>query len=142
MRFLCGAIIAIMRIALAICCCVLLALFLFVAALHAQSPTGQFECRNWDLQPTVLLAAFTLNSDGSYQATDNVADLTANRPSATGRFTFDPNKKQVDFTSGAWNNRVGTYMPQVKGTDFVVIHTRRDPEGKADGALRCARTSH
>jgi hypothetical protein len=117
-----------------------LALFASAATLHAQSPTGQFECRNWDLQPTVLLAAFSLNADGSYQATDNVADLTAHRPSATGHYNYDPSKKQIDFTSGAWNNRVGTYMPQVKGTDFVVIHTRRDPEGKIDGTLRCART--
>jgi hypothetical protein len=31
-------------------------------------------------------------------------------------------------------------MPRVKGTDFVVIHTTRDPEGKVDGTLRCART--
>jgi hypothetical protein len=115
-------------------------LFLSGAALHAQSPTGQFECRNWEVQPTVLLAALTLNSDGSYQAIDNVADLTANRPSASGHYTYHPNKKQIDFTSGAWNNRLGTYMPQVKGTDFVVIHTRRDPEGKVDGTLRCART--
>jgi hypothetical protein len=118
-----------------------LALSLSGASLHAQSPVGQFECRNWDIQPTVLLAAFSLNADGSYQATDNVADLTAHRPSATGHYTFDPSKKQIDFASGAWNNRVGSYMPQVKGTDFIVIHTRRDPEGKVDGALRCARTT-
>jgi hypothetical protein len=115
-------------------------IFLTSVPLHAQSPAGQFECRNWEVQPTVLLAALTLNSDGSYQAIDNTADLTANRPSATGHYTYHPNKKQIDFTSGAWNNRLGTYMPQVKGTDFVVIHTRRDPEGKVDGTLRCART--
>jgi len=129
-----------MRNMVLICSCAILAPFLSAAPLHAQSLTGRFECRNWEIQPTVLLAAFSLNADGSYQAIDNVADLTANRPSTTGRYTFDSNKKQIDFTSGAWNNRLGTYMPQVKGVDFIVIHTRRDPEGKVDGTFRCART--
>jgi len=119
-----------------------LAFFLCSAPLQAQFPAGQFECRNWEIQPTTLVAVIALNADGSYQATDNVADLTAHRSSATGRYTYDANKKQIDFNSGAWNNRLGTYMPQVKGTDFVVIHTRRDPEGKVDGTFRCARTSH
>jgi len=130
-----------MRTVLSIFLGMIFALFPIPAPLHAQSPAGQFQCRNWEIQPTVLLAVLTLNADSSYQAIDNVADLTAHRASATGHFAFDPNKKQIDFTSGGWNNRLGTYMPQVKGTDFVVIHTRRDPEGKIDGTLRCARTS-
>jgi hypothetical protein len=123
------------------CASLIVALFLSATPLHAQFPAGQFECRDWDVQPTVLQAALTLNSDGSYQAIDNMADLTANRPSAKGHYTYHPHRKQIDFTSGGWNNRLGTYMPQVKGTDFVVIHTRRDPEGKIDGTLRCARSS-
>ena len=36
---------------------------------------------------------------------------------------------------------MGTYMPHVKGADFVVVHSRRKPQNKIDGALRCARTS-
>ena len=31
-------------------------------------------------------------------------------------------------------------MPHVKGTDFVVVHTKRDPENKIDGTLRCLHT--
>jgi len=119
---------------------IIIVLLLSAAPLHAQFAPGQFECRNWDVQPTTLQAVLALKSDGSYQATDNVADLTAHRASATGHYAYHSNKKQIDFTSGAWSDRVGTYMPQVKGTDFVVIHTRRDPEGKVDGTFRCART--
>ena len=33
-------------------------------------------------------------------------------------------------------NRLGLYMSKVKGTDFIVIHTKRDPVGKLDGTLR------
>lgn len=33
-------------------------------------------------------------------------------------------------------NRLGLYMSKVKGTDFIVIHTKRDPVGKLNGSLR------
>lgn len=118
-----------------------------LAAAHAAfaeppttSPVGQFECRDWDTQPTVLLASFLLRGDGTYEATDKVPDLTAHRPSTTGQYRYDEPKEKIYWTSGDWQNRVGSYMPRVKGTDFVVIHTTRDPEGKVDGVLRCART--
>ncbi|MGA2005074.1 MAG: hypothetical protein ABSG70_16935 [Terriglobales bacterium] len=51
------------------------------------------------------------------------------------------NKQQIDWSSGDWKDRIGTYMPNVKGTDFVVVHTKKDPEGRIDGVLRCARTA-
>jgi hypothetical protein len=104
------------------------------------SPVGQFECRNWESQPTVLLAFLVLQGDGTYQATDKVDDLTAHRPSTKGHYVYDQSEQKINWTSGDWQNRVGTYMPQVKGTDFVVVHTKRDPEGQVDGVLRCART--
>ena len=105
-----------------------------------QPPVGQFECRDWESTPTVLLAVLVLHGDGSYEATNRVDDLNAHRPTTTGRYTYDVEKQQIDWTSGGWKNRIGTYMPHVKGTDFVVIHTKRDPEGKIDGTFRCART--
>ena len=106
-----------------------------------QPPVGKFECRDWETQPTVLLAALVLRGDGSYEATDKVDDLTANRPSATGKYTYDQSKQLINWTSGGWKGRSGTYMPNVKGTDFVIVHTKQDPEGKVSGALRCARSS-
>lgn len=106
----------------------------------AQAPTGHYQCRDWERQPTVLLAFLVLQGDGTYEATDRIEDLTANRPTTTGRYTYDESKQQIDWTSGQWRNRLGLYMPKVKGTDFIVIHTKRDPEGKLDGTLRCART--
>jgi hypothetical protein len=105
------------------------------------NPTGQFECRDWEKQPTILLAALVLHSDGTYEATDKVGDLTAHRPSATGKYSYDQSKQLIDWTSGGWKGRSGTYMSNVKGTDFVVVHTTQDPEGKISGALRCARSS-
>jgi hypothetical protein len=105
-----------------------------------QSPVGQFECRDWESQPTVLLALLVLRADGTYEATDRVDDLNAHRPTTTGRYTFNEDQQQIDWTSGGWKDRIGTYMSHVKGTDFVVVHTKRDPENKADGTLRCART--
>jgi hypothetical protein len=105
-----------------------------------QSPVGQFECRDWDVQPTTLLAVVVLRSDGSYEATDKTEDLTAHRPTTSGRYTYDPRKQLIDWTSGGWRDRIGTFMPKVKDTDFVVVHTKDDPEGKIrGGALRCAR---
>jgi hypothetical protein len=106
----------------------------------AQSPVGQFECRDWESQPTILLAVLVLHADSSYEATDRVEDLNAHRPTTTGRYGFDEDKRQIDWTSGGWKDRIGTYMPHVKGTDFIVVHTKRDPENKIDGTLRCART--
>jgi len=106
----------------------------------AQSPVGQFECRDWESQPTILLAVLVLHADGSYEATDRLDDLNAHRPTTTGRYAFDEDKQQIDWMSGGWKDRIGTYMPHVKGTDFVVVHTKRDPENKIDGTLRCART--
>jgi hypothetical protein len=107
----------------------------------AQSPVGQFECRDWESQPTILRAVLVLRADGTYDATDRVDDLNAHRPTTTGRYSFSEDKQQIDWTSGGWKDRIGTYVPHVKSTDFVVVHTKRDPENKADGTLRCARTS-
>jgi len=104
-------------------------------------PTRHFECRDWETQPTVLLAALVLRGDSSYQATDKVDDLTASRPSATGKYTYDESKQSINWTSGGWKGRSGTYLPNVKGTDFVIVHAKQDPEGKVSGALRCARSS-
>lgn len=106
----------------------------------AQPPTGHYQCREWERQPTILLAVVVLHGDGTYEATDRMKDLQANRPTTTGRYTYDESKQQIDWTSGHWRNRLGLYMPKVKGTDFIVIHTKRDPEGKLDGTMRCART--
>jgi hypothetical protein len=105
-----------------------------------RSLEGQFQCRDWESQPTTLLAVLVLHRDGAYEATDRLDDLKANRPTTTGRYTYEKAKQQIVWTSGEWRNRVALYMPRVKGTDFVVIHTTRDPEGKVDGTLRCART--
>lgn len=105
-----------------------------------QPPAGHYQCRDWERQPTTLLAVLVLHRDGTYEATDTIKDLQANRATTTGRYNFDESKQQVDWTSGEWRNRLGLYMPRVKGTDFVVIHTKRDPEGKLDGTLRCAHT--
>ena len=104
------------------------------------SPVGQFQCRDWESEPTTLLAVFKLKGDGSYEAIDKLDDLKAHRLTTTGRYTYDADKQQIDWTSGGWKDRIGTYMPHVKGTDFVVVHTKRDPENKVDGTLRCART--
>ena len=107
----------------------------------AQSPAGQFECRDWESQPTILLAVLVLRADGTYEATDRVDDLNAHRPTTTGRYSFTEDKQQIDWTSGGWKDRIGTYMPHVRGSDVVLVHTKRDPENKAgDGTLRCART--
>jgi hypothetical protein len=106
----------------------------------AQPPVGRFECRDWETQPPILHAVLVLRADGFYEATDRVDDLNAHRPTTTGRYVFDKDKQQIDWTSGGWKERIGTYMPHVKGTAFVVVHTKRDPESKVDGALRCART--
>jgi hypothetical protein len=106
----------------------------------AQSPAGHFECRDWESQPTILLAVLVLRTDGTYEATDRLDDLNAHRPTTTGRYSFSGNKQQIDWTSGGWKERIGTYMRHVKGTDFVVVHTKRDPENKSDGTLRCALT--
>jgi hypothetical protein len=107
---------------------------------RSRPPRGAFQCRNWDISPTILLALFTLHGDGSYEATDKVSDLTAHRASTTGRYTYDVAAQKIHWTSGDWKGRVGTYLLNLKGTDFIVIHTERDPEGKVDGVLRCART--
>jgi hypothetical protein len=69
------------------------------------------------------------------------SDLSAHRPSTKGQYIYDVNKQQIDWSSGDWKDRIGTYMPNVKGTDFVVVHTKKDPEGRIDGVLRCARTA-
>jgi hypothetical protein len=106
----------------------------------AQSPAGHFECRDWESQPTILLAVLVLRTDGTYEATDRLDDLNAHRPTTTGRYTFSQDKQQIDWTSGGWKDRIGTYMRHVKGTDFVVVHTKRDPENRSDGTLRCALT--
>jgi hypothetical protein len=100
---------------------------------------GQFECRDWESESTILQAVLVLHPDGSYEATDRVDDLNAHRPTTTGRYVFDEDKQQIDWSSRNWKDRTGTYMPRVKGTDFVVVHTKRDPDNKTDGTLRCAR---
>jgi hypothetical protein len=105
-----------------------------------KAPVGQFECRDWESQPTILLAVLVLRADYTYEATDKVDDLNAHHPTTTGEYSFHQDKQEIDWTSGDWKDRVGTYMPHVKGTDFVVVHTKRDPENKTDGTLRCART--
>ena len=104
------------------------------------SPVGQFECRDRESESTIPQAVLVLHADGSYEATDRVDDLNAHRPTTTGRYVFDEDKQQIGWTSGNWKDRIGTYMPHVKGTDFVVVHTKSDPENKTDGTLRCART--
>lgn len=106
----------------------------------ARSPAGHFECRDWESQPTILLAVLVLRPDGTYEATDRLDDLNAHRPTTTGQYFFREDKQQIDWTSGGWKDRIGTYMRHVKGTDFVVVHTKRDPENKSDGTLRCALT--
>jgi hypothetical protein len=106
----------------------------------AQSPVGQFQCRDWESQPTILLAVLVLRADGTYDATDRIEDLNAHRPTTTGRYSLSENRQQIELTSGGWKDRIGTYMRHIKGTDFVVVHTKKDPENKADGTLRCART--
>lgn len=106
----------------------------------AQSPTGHYQCRDWEKQPTTLLAVLVLHGDRTYEAIDRMKDLQANRPTTTGRYNYERSKQQIDWTSGQWSNRLGLYVPNVKGTDFIVVHTKRDPEGKLDGTLRCART--
>jgi hypothetical protein len=109
---------------------------------QSQPPAGEYQCRNWDSQPyTTLQATFTLHGDGKYEATDQTNDLNSNRPSTTGRYTYDKSNQRIDWISGKWQDRFGSYMPHVKGDDFIVIHTKRDPEGKGDGGLRCVRTS-
>ena len=105
------------------------------------SPVGQFECRDWESESAILQAVLVLHADGSYEATDRVDDLNAHRPTTTGRYVFDEDKQQIDWTSGNWKDRIGTYMPHVKGTDFVVVYTKRGPDNKTDGTLRCARTA-
>lgn len=107
----------------------------------AHSPAGRFECRDWESQPTILQAVLLLRTDGTYEATDRLDDLNAHRATTTGRYSFSEDKQQIDWTSGGWKDRIGTYMRHVKGTDFVVVHTKRDPENKSDGTLRCALTS-
>ena len=105
-----------------------------------QSPVGRFECRDWESEITILQAVLVLRADGTYEATDKVDDLNAHRPTA-GRYTFNEDKQQIDWTSGGWKDRFGTYMPHVKGTGFVVVHTKRDPENKADATLAlCSRS--
>jgi len=106
----------------------------------AQSPTGHYQCRDWEKQPTTLLAVLVLHGDRTYEAIDRMKDLQANRPTTTGRYNYERSKQQIDWSSGQWSNRLGLYVPNVKGTDFIVVHTKKDPEGKLDGTLRCART--
>ena len=103
------------------------------------SPVGQFECRDWESESTTLQAVLVLHVDGSYEATDRVDDLNAHRPTTTGQYVFEADKQKISWTSGNWKNRLGTYIPNVKGTDFIVVHTKRDPDNKTDGTLRCAR---
>jgi hypothetical protein len=67
-------------------------------------------------------------------------DLQANRATTSGKYNYEPSKQQIDWISGQWSNRLGLYVPNVKGTDFIVVHTKREPEGKLDGTLRCTRT--
>jgi len=88
-----------------------------------------------------IQAVLVLHADGSYEATDRVDDLNAHRPTTKGRYVFNEDKQQIDWMSGNWKDRIGTYMPHVKGTDFVVVYTKRGPENKTDGTLRCARTA-
>lgn len=126
-----------------------MALFVFAVFLSAsaiaQSATavvvGKFECRDWNNTPTTLIAVLALHRDGSYEATDRVEDLNAHRPSTSGQYRYDKDRQRIDWTSGRWNDRIGTYTPHLKGTDFVIIHTKRDPEGKVDQGISCARTS-
>jgi len=106
----------------------------------AQQPTGHYQCRDWEKQPTTLLAVLVLHRDGTYEAIDTMKDLQANQPTTSGRYSYERSNQQIDWTSGQWSNRLGLYMPNVKGADFIVVHTKRDPEGKLDGTLRCART--
>jgi hypothetical protein len=55
--------------------------------------------------------------------------------------TFRDDTLQTEWLSGGWKRLAGTYMPNRKGTDFVVVHTKRDPENHRDGTLRCVTLS-
>jgi len=108
---------------------------------ETQPPVGEFQCRDWNSQPTVLQAVFTLHEDGTYEATDRTDDLNSSRPSTAGRYSYDKSSQRIDWTSGKWRDRFGIYTPNVSGSDFIIIHTKKDPEGKVDGGVRCIRTS-
>lgn len=112
----------------------------FLRAQTPQSPSGHYHCRDWEKQPTTLLAVLVLHGDGTYEAIDRMKDLQANRPTTTCDITMnDPNSKLT-----------GPRASGVIGLDFTCLarkvrtslsfNTKRDPEGKLDGTLRGART--
>ena len=121
--------------------CLLLIAFL-VADASAQTPEGQFMCRRQEPGSGEVgvgfftnVATMNLRKDGSFQA----KDLTTNVPEIRGHFIYDDKKKIIVWDSGIWKTLLGHYVPNVSGTDVVMVTTKKDAQGKRDGALQCVR---
>ena len=117
--------------------CLLSVLFLALSArAYAKGPHGDFVCRQYSVwYEFTNVASMHLSDDGTFSA----KDLTTNTPEVQGKFTFDTKTKAITWSSGIWATLLGHYVPDVSGTSLLLVTTKKDPEGKINGALRCIR---
>jgi hypothetical protein len=119
--------------------CLFISLVAFSASAYAQNPHGAFVCRQYSVwaatDPFTNVATMHLARDGSYSA----KDLTAHTPDVHGKFVYDAKAKIVTWDSGIWATLLGHYVPNVSGTSLLLVTTKKDPDGKINGTLRCLR---
>src|SRR5579859_995520 len=120
-----------------LCFCLVISLLAFSASAHAQGPHGDFVCQQYAVwyatDAFTNVATIHLGNDGSYSA----KDLTAQMPDVHGKFVYDAKAKTVTWDAGIWATLLGHYVPSVSGTSLLLVTTRKDPEGKVNGTLRC-----
>ena len=118
-------------------------LLLLLCALSAgatDGPRGKFQCRRYPAQESTSpygdpVAYIWFHPHGVYE----LLDLTTTRGKVSGRYAYDRDKREIDWTSGDLSRYIGHELPEVQGIESIRLNTRKDPEGRVDGTLRCLR---
>lgn len=114
-------------------------LFAFGATAFAQSPHGDFVCRQYSVWAATdaftNVATMHLAGDGNYSA----KDLTTHTPEVHGKFGYNAKAKTVTWYSGIWATLLGRFVHDASGASLLAVTTRKDPDGKINGTLRCLR---
>lgn len=111
--------------------------FALSARAYAKGPHGDFVCRQYSVWAATdaftNVATMHLASDGSYSA----KDLTTQTQEVHGKFAYDSRAKTVTWDSGIWATLLGHFLQDSSGASLLAVTTKKDPDGKINGTLRC-----